>query len=164
MKAVNKIFFALAISLLVFSSCKKKETPPPPPPPSPNIKFMMGIGPFEAIAKWKYVTGPVTKIQIFWETGSGADMKKLEIDLYEPVVGAFQIVSSPQTAFQASFNYRITKDGVETIYQGSAGTLNVTSFDAKTISGNFTINLRDQNNNVETAQDGLLIEIPKEEI
>lgn len=81
---------------------------------------------------------PNNRYRLLWQEGSGNNYKNVEIDIYGNTTGAYTFTTNAGTAGDAGFQYFINNSGTVTNYEGTSGTLNLTSVSGDKWSGNFS--------------------------
>lgn len=102
---------------------------------------------------------PNNRYRIYWEEGSGNNYKNIEIDIYGNTVAEYNITDNAGTAGDAGFQYFINDNGSSTNYQGTSGTLNLTSVDNDEWSGTFSGTVTDGSSSF-SLEDGKFSGVP----
>ena len=107
-------------------------------------------------ATWKVLSN---RNRILWEEGSGNSYVNVELDIYGTTTGAYTISASPGAASSAGFQYFMGSAAGNKNITGQSGTVNVTSIDGTTITGNFTVVGKDAAGNNYQITDGHFVSV-----
>jgi hypothetical protein len=123
-----------------------------------NLCFKMNGTQYTMNANW---TTPPSRNRVYWEEGSGANYKNIELDIYGSTTGTYNVDTSSSATNRAAFQYFINEGGTTKNIQGLSGTVNLTEITATTISGNFTISAKDQTGATYEITEGNFVSVPK---
>lgn len=123
-----------------------------------NLCFKMDGTQQSYVAQW--IT-PAGRNRIYWEEGSGANYKNIELDIYGSTTGAYPVDTNSSVTTRATFQNYINEVGTARNIQGMSGTVNLTEITATTISGNFTITAKDGSGTTYEITEGVFKNVPK---
>lgn len=104
---------------------------------------------------------PNDRFRLYWEEGADSNYKNVEIDIFGNGIGEYTFKLNSGVVGDAGFQYYIKDNGIETDYQGTAGTFNVTSVDDGVWSGNFSGTVSNGTASFEL-KDGKFFKVPLE--
>lgn len=156
MKKYSTLLFCLALAgTAALVSCKKEKDTCD----GGNLCFTLNGMDVSVNAVRKSL--PNDRFRLYWEEGSGNNYKNIEIDIYGNSVGEYTFTDNAGTAGDAGFQYYINENGSATNYQGTGGSLELTSIDNNVWTGTFSGSVTDGTNSYEL-KDGKFFEVAAE--
>ena len=154
-----------AVLATTFTACKdkKEQTPTPAPATACNGKtlcFKLNGTEESYDAQWRLIPASGSNAERY-RVEYATNTISLEIDMYSPKVGTFQVADKSQyNSGDAAFQHFTNANNVN--IEGQSGTVEITNMDNNTLTGKFTVTGKDVKTGVTyEITEGNFVAVPK---